>query len=117
MVEFVPPIAPISCGLLLEWHFTQCAVTVTAHTCRCSESSSQLAGNSAFFCHVDFEPMDPDTQRQKRQHNVISWLNVTIEAMNLAKEVSSITPAKAVFASVSVILTMVRVGFFLRCLC
>ena len=41
-------------------------------------------------------------------------LNVAIEAMNLAKEVSSVTPAKAVFGSVSVLLTMIRVRLFLR---
>jgi len=33
--------------------------------------------------------------------------------MNLAKEVSSITPAKAVFSSVSILLTMIRVGSLL----
>jgi len=38
-------------------------------------------------------------------------LNVAIEAVNLAKEVSSITPAKAVFGSVSVLLAMIRVRF------
>ena len=37
-------------------------------------------------------------------------LNAAIEAMNLAKELSSITPAKAVFGSVSVVLTMIRVS-------
>lgn len=36
-------------------------------------------------------------------------LNVAIEAINLAKEISSITPAKAVFGSVGVLLTMIRV--------
>ena len=39
-------------------------------------------------------------------------LNVAIEAMNLAKEISSVTPAKAVFGSVSVLLTMIRVRLF-----
>ena len=37
---------------------------------------------------------------------------MAIEALNLAKEISSITPARAVFASVSVILTMIKVGSF-----
>jgi len=44
-----------------------------------------------------------------RRDGVLSTLNVAIEAMNLAKEISSITPAKAVFGSVSVLLTMIRV--------
>ena len=52
--------------------------------------------------------MDANPQRQD---NALSLLNVAIEAMNLVKEVSSVTPAKAVFGSVSVILTMIRVCF------
>ena len=49
--------------------------------------------------------------KQPKGHDkTISALNVAIEAMNLAKEVSSITPAKAVFGSVSVLLTMIKVG-------
>ena len=56
--------------------------------------------------------MDPKSQRPKRQ-DVTLLLNAAIEAMNLAKEVSSMTPAKAVFGSVSIILTMIKVGFLL----
>ena len=55
--------------------------------------------------------MDAKFQGPKRQENVLSLLNAAIEAMNLAKEVSSPTPAKAVFGSVSIILTMIRVRF------
>ena len=43
----------------------------------------------------------------------LSMLNVAIEALNLAKEISSITPAKAVFDSASVLLTTIRVKFIL----
>ena len=57
--------------------------------------------------------MDPDSQRQERRDGALSLLNVAIEAMNLAKEISSVTPAKAVFGSVSVLLTMIRVCLFL----
>jgi len=53
--------------------------------------------------------MDADSRRQKRRDDPLSLLNVAIGAMNLAKEVSSITPAKAVFGSVSFLLTMIRV--------
>ena len=53
--------------------------------------------------------MDANSQRQKRQDNILSLLNVTIEALNLAKEVTSATPAKTVFGSVSALLTMIRV--------
>ena len=55
--------------------------------------------------------MDAKSKRQKRQENTLSLLNVTIEALNLAKEVSSATPAKAVFGSVSAILSMIKVRF------
>ena len=40
-------------------------------------------------------------------------MNVAIDAINLAKEVSSITPAKAIFGTVSVLLAMIRVHFLL----
>ena len=53
--------------------------------------------------------MDLISQRQKRQDNTLSLLNAATEAMNLAKEVSSATPARAVFGSVSALLTMIKV--------
>ena len=55
--------------------------------------------------------MTAKPQQLKGQDGALSSLNIAIEAMNLAKEVSSITPAKAVFGSVSILLTMVRVRF------
>ena len=51
------------------------------------------------------------SKREKRQESVLSLLNAAIEAMNLAKEVSSATPAKAIFGTVSALLTMVKVRF------
>jgi len=53
--------------------------------------------------------MDAKSQRSNGQDGALSSLSVAIEAINLAKEVSSITPAKAVFGSVSALLTMIRV--------
>ena len=55
--------------------------------------------------------MAAKAQPPKGRDGTLSSLNIAIEAMNLAKEVSSITPAKAVFGSVSILLAMVRVGF------
>ena len=55
--------------------------------------------------------MDVNSQRQRHQDNTHSLLNAAIEAVNLAKEVSSATPAKAVFGTVSVLLTMIKVRF------
>jgi len=51
-------------------------------------------------------------QRAKGQDGTLSTLNVAIEVLNLAKEAASVTPAKVVFGSVSILLTMIRVGFF-----
>ena len=59
--------------------------------------------------------MEANSQPQA-QEAVISTLNAAIEAMDLAKERSSIAPAEAVFGSVSVVLTMTRVNFLLVCL-
>jgi len=61
--------------------------------------------------------MDTEIQQPKGrdEDNTLSLLNVTIEALNLAKDISSITPAKAVFGSVSALLVMIRVPLFLFC--
>jgi len=55
--------------------------------------------------------MDVKSQRSNGRDGTLSSLSVAIEAINVAKEVSSITPAKAVFGSVSALLTMIRVRF------
>ena len=57
--------------------------------------------------------MATNSQLPKDRDGVLSALNVFIEVSNLAKEISSVTPAKAVFGSVTVILTMIGVSFFL----
>jgi len=58
--------------------------------------------------YVGFEPMDRQAQQHRRRDNPLSSLDVTIAALNLAKELSAITPAKAVFGSASAVLTMIR---------
>jgi len=59
--------------------------------------------------------MKAEFQRPKGRKGAMSALNAGIEALNRAKEVSSITPAKAVFGSVNVILALIRVSFLLVC--
>jgi len=54
--------------------------------------------------------MEAKSQRPKGREKTISTLNATIEVLKLAKELSSITPAKAVFGSVSVILATIKVS-------
>ena len=54
--------------------------------------------------------METRSQQPKEREGVVSVLNGFIEVFNLAKEITSNTPAKAVFGSVSVLLAMVRVS-------
>jgi len=54
--------------------------------------------------------MATKSQRQKGRENSVSLLNVAIDAMDLAEKISSITPAKAVFATVGVLLAMIKVS-------
>ena len=54
--------------------------------------------------------METESQKPKERDGVVSALNDFIEVFNLAKEISSNTPAKAVFGSVSVLLVMIRVS-------
>jgi len=60
--------------------------------------------------------MDSNAPQPKRREKIVSGLDVAIAALNIAKEVSTVTPAKAVFGSVSVILTMFKVGLLKSCL-
>ena len=70
-------------------------------------------------CHIDLSrlprvsTMDANSNREKWRDGVLSSLNGAIEVMNLAKELASVTPAKAVFGSVGVLLTMIRVSVLL----
>jgi len=59
--------------------------------------------------------MQTESQRPKGRDGAISSLNVAIEGLNLAKELSGVTPAKAVFGSASILLTMIKVCFLLFC--
>ena len=59
--------------------------------------------------------MEAKSQRPKDREGVISTLGAAIEALNLAKEISSITPAKAAFGAVSILLTMLKVYLLVFC--
>ena len=59
--------------------------------------------------------MDVNSQRQKGRDGALSSLNMAIDVINLAKDIVDIAPAKAAFGSVSALLTMIRVRFFLFC--
>jgi len=53
--------------------------------------------------------MTTKSQQPKNREGVLSSLNVAIDIVNLAKEVSDVTPAKAAFGTVGILLTMIRV--------
>jgi hypothetical protein len=57
--------------------------------------------------------MDTSSQRPKGRDGALSSLNAAIDAINLTKDAVDIAPAKAAFGSVSALLTMIRVRFFL----
>lgn len=57
--------------------------------------------------------MDAKSKQSKRRDDTLSSLNVVIEGLKIAENLSSITPAKVVFSTVNVILTMIRVSSLL----
>ena len=59
--------------------------------------------------------MATKSQQPKGRDGVLSSLGMAIDGLNFVKEVSSITPAKTVYSSVVVLLTMIRVDFRLFC--
>jgi len=59
--------------------------------------------------------MAAKSQRPKHRDVALSSLNVAVEAVNFAKELSGVKPAKAVIGTVSVILTMIGVSFLSVC--
>lgn len=54
--------------------------------------------------------MESDLQPSNGQDGTVSALTAAIEALNLARDVVSISPAKIVFSSVSAVLAMIRVS-------
>ena len=57
--------------------------------------------------------MATKSQKSKGRENYLSLLNVSIEAVNVAKDAVSGTPAQAAFSTAAVLLTMIRVSFLL----
>jgi hypothetical protein len=55
--------------------------------------------------------MSAGFKQPKGREDPVSVLNAAIEALNLADKISSITPAKTAFATVSSLLTTIRVCF------
>lgn len=99
----------------IHLHDTRHMVTKSPRAHLRSPKTSDSSSHPLFHtASSQFTTMATNSKRQKRRDAVLSGLDVTIEGLNLAKEISSITPAKAVFGSVSVMLTMIKVGLLLR---
>ena len=58
---------------------------------------------------------DKSQQPKGPGDGVLFALNMAIDGLNLAKEVASVTPAKAVFGTVAILLTMIQVCLLLSC--
>ena len=56
--------------------------------------------------------MESKSRQPKERDGVISTLNGFIEVFNIAKEMASNTPAKAVFGPAVVILAIIRVSHY-----
>ena len=59
--------------------------------------------------------MATKSQRPKTRDEALSSLNAAIDTLNLAGEFSAFAPAKAIFASVGVLLGVIKVHFTLFC--
>jgi hypothetical protein len=59
--------------------------------------------------------MTDNPRLPKGRDGILSALNMAIDGLNFAKEVADITPAKAAFGSVAILLAMIRVSFLLFC--
>ena len=53
--------------------------------------------------------MATNSSPTKGRDHILSLLDAAIEALNLAKEISSHTPAKAIFGAAGILLAMIRV--------
>ena len=57
--------------------------------------------------------MATESQKPKGRENALSLLNAAIEVITVAKDAANATPAQAAFSAATVLLTMIRVSFFL----
>ena len=103
--------------LILGWYvYTRRVVTklpLVIVTARAFPLCAQPACRTVFSQLLRVSTMTTDPKQSKGRDGALSVLGIAIEGLNLAKEISSITPAKAVFGSASVILAMIKVRCFL----
>ena len=82
-------------------------------TARAFPLCAQPACRTVFSQLLRVSTMTTNPRQPKGLDGALSVLGIAIESLNLAKKISSITPAKTVFGSASVILAMIKVRSFL----
>ena len=89
-----------------------CHDKIAAHLYQTPEPSSQSSRRTVLSQLPPASTMEAESQRSQGREGTILVLNAAIEALNVAR-ISSIPPVKAVFDSVVVLLTLIRVCFLL----
>ena len=96
-------------GSFIKWLCLRetCHTKMAAHP----HCSSGLSAQPLYHLLVapQISTMDTDSQQTRGRDGAVSLLNLAIEALNFAKDISGIPPAQAVFGSVSILLTMIKV--------
>ena len=96
-------------------------LSLTDSTCAVQNKILSLTGCTAWS--LPFSSSQPHSflttmgsQQSRRRESAPATLIIAIDALNLARELAAVTPARAVFGSVSVLLTMIRVSCPLFCI-
>ena len=87
-----------------------CHTKMDARLYQYSESSAQPLRSTLSRAST----MTDKPKQQKRQDAAILSLDLAIGLVNIAKEVSSMTPAPAVFGVATILLTTIKVSYILR---
>jgi hypothetical protein len=101
--------------LFTKWHrlHEACHDRAVAYLHQSLDAPSQPAHYAKFSPLPPLSTMDANPQRPKGRDGALSSLNLAIEAVNLARDIVDIAPAKVVFGSVGFILTRIKVCFLL----
>jgi hypothetical protein len=100
--------------ITLKYNYLPGRGKIAAHFYQSPEPPSKPSRRTVLSQLPRVSTMEAKSQQLNEREGAISALNAAIEALNLAK-ISSIPPTKAVFGSVVVLLTLIRVCFLLFC--
>jgi hypothetical protein len=85
---------------------------ITAHPYQASASSWSPAPHTP-SSHPPPLPTMASSQQPKGRDAVLTTLDISIQALNIAKDACGIPPAQVAFGSATVLLTMIRVPFLI----